>query len=52
MRALYDARFQKGFSTADAVHAASVEVLRDRKVKGQSTHPFFWAAFVGAGDWR
>ena len=46
MRALYDARFQKGLTTADAVHAARVEVFRDRKAKGQSTNPFFWAAFV------
>jgi CHAT domain-containing protein len=52
MRALYDARFQKGLTTADAVHAASVEVFRDRKAKGQSTAPFFWAAFVAVGDWR
>ncbi len=52
MRALYDARFQKGLTTADAVHAASVEVFRDRKAKGQSTNPFFWAAFVAVGDWR
>lgn len=52
MRALYEARFQKRLSTADAVHAASLAVLQDRRAKGQSTHPFFWAAFVAAGDWR
>jgi CHAT domain-containing protein/Tfp pilus assembly protein PilF len=52
MRALYEARFQKRLSTADAVHAASLAVLRERRAKGQSTHPFFWAAFVAAGDWR
>jgi CHAT domain-containing protein len=27
-------------------------VLRDRRAKGLSTHPFYWAAFVAAGDWR
>jgi CHAT domain-containing protein len=27
-------------------------VLRARRAKGQSTHPFYWAAFVAAGDWR
>jgi CHAT domain-containing protein/tetratricopeptide (TPR) repeat protein len=52
MRALYDARFQKGLSTADAVRSASVSVLNDRRQKGQSTLPFYWAAFVAAGDWR
>ena len=52
MRALYEGRFQKRLSTADAVHQASLSVLRDRRARGQSTHPFFWAAFVAAGDWR
>lgn len=52
MRALYEARFQKRLSTADAVHAASLSMLQERRAKGQSTHPFFWAAFVAAGDWR
>jgi CHAT domain-containing protein len=36
----------------DAVHAASLSLLRDRRVRGQSTHPFYWAGFVAAGDWR
>lgn len=52
MRALYDARYQKRLSTADAVHAASISVLTDRRAKGQSTLPFYWAAFVAAGDWK
>lgn len=52
MRALYEGRFQRELSTADAVHQASLTVLRDRRARGQSTHPFFWAAFVAAGDWR
>jgi CHAT domain-containing protein len=52
MRALYEGRFQKKLSTVDAVHQASLGVLRDRRARGQSTHPFYWAAFVAAGDWR
>lgn len=52
MRALYEARFRRDLSTADAVHAASVAVLRDRRAKKQSTLPVYWAAFVAAGDWR
>ena len=52
MRALYEGRFQRNLSTADAVHQASLTVLRDRRARGLSTHPFFWAAFVAAGDWR
>ncbi len=52
MRALYEGRFQRKLSTADAVHAASLSLLRERRAKGQSAHPFYWAAFVAAGDWR
>ena len=52
MRALYDGRLNRHLNTADAVREASLTVLRDRRARGQSTHPFFWAAFVAAGDWR
>jgi CHAT domain-containing protein/tetratricopeptide (TPR) repeat protein len=52
MRALYQNRLQKHLSTVDSVHAASLGVLRARRARGQSTHPFYWAAFVAAGDWR
>jgi CHAT domain-containing protein len=52
MRALYDARLQQGASTADAVQRASASVLHARRSQRQSTHPFYWAAFVAAGDWR
>jgi CHAT domain-containing protein/tetratricopeptide (TPR) repeat protein len=52
MRALYEGRLKNKLGTADAVRAASLAVLRERRAKGQSTHPFYWAAFVAAGDWR
>src|SRR4029078_10886313 len=39
MRALYEARFRRGLSTADAVHAASVAVLSERRANKQSTLP-------------
>lgn len=52
MRALYEGRFARTRSTADAAHEASRTVLRDRRSQGLSTHPFYWAAFVAAGDWR
>jgi CHAT domain-containing protein len=52
MRALYEGRFQDRLSTADAVHAANLKVLRDRRAKGESVEPFYWAAFVAAGDWK
>ena len=52
MKALYDARLRQGMSTADAVRQASLRMLQSRRASGTSTHPFYWAAFVAAGDWR
>jgi len=52
MRTLYRSRFEKHLTTAEAIHAASAGILRERRASGQSTHPFYWAAFVAAGDWR
>jgi len=52
MRLLYEGRLQRHLSTADAVHQASLRLLTARRAQGQSTHPFYWAAFVAAGDWR
>jgi CHAT domain-containing protein len=52
MRALYEGRLRRGLNTADAVRDASVAVLRDRRARGQTTHPFFWAGFVASGDWH
>jgi CHAT domain-containing protein/tetratricopeptide (TPR) repeat protein len=52
MVALYAGRFQRQLSTAEAVHNATVAMLRDRRAKKLSTAPFYWAAFVAAGDWR
>jgi CHAT domain-containing protein len=52
MRALYEGRLVQRLDTADAVRHASLSVLRDRRARKLSTHPFFWAGFVAAGDWR
>jgi CHAT domain-containing protein len=52
MLALYRGRLQRRLDTADAVREASLTVLRDRRARGQTTHPFYWAGFVAAGDWR
>ena len=52
MRALYEGRFKKNLGTSDAVHAAGLAMLRERRAGSQSTHPFYWAAFVAVGDWR
>jgi CHAT domain-containing protein/tetratricopeptide (TPR) repeat protein len=52
MRALYAGRLQQQLSSAEAVRSATVNVLKDRRSRGLSTEPFYWAAFVAAGDWR
>ena len=52
MRQLYRSRFVDGLPSDRALRAASLTVLRSRRAAGQSTHPFFWASFLAAGDWR
>jgi len=52
MRNLYEARFVEGRDTAESVREASLRVLKRRREAGESTHPFYWAAFVAAGEWR
>jgi len=52
MGRLYDNSFVKGFSTSESVHRASLGVLQQRRARGDNAHPFFWAGFVAAGDWR
>ena len=52
MRALYRARLSDHLDTPDSVRAAGLRLLTDRRARGESTHPFYWAAFVAAGDWH
>jgi CHAT domain-containing protein len=60
MRALYSAQLQQRLGTVTAVQQAylrSLEARRKRQAscapcEACSTHPFFWASFVAAGEWR
>jgi CHAT domain-containing protein len=52
MRALYEARLVEGLDTAQSAWEASLRVLQGRRRQHQSTHPFYWGAFVAAGGWR
>ncbi len=52
MGEFYARRIHRGDSTAEAVRAASLKALRDRRSRRENTNPFYWAAFVAAGDWR
>jgi CHAT domain-containing protein len=51
MRALYAAR-KDGASTSGSVTHAARTVLRENMEAGLPAHPFYWGAFVAAGDWR
>ncbi|MGH8172761.1 MAG: CHAT domain-containing protein, partial [Rhodanobacteraceae bacterium] len=50
--ALYAARLVDGLDTAHAIAAAQRSVLAARRGRNESTHPYYWAAFVASGDWR
>jgi len=52
IRELYVARFGRGLSTDRAVSAASLACLKALREHGKYPHPFRWASFVAAGDWR
>jgi CHAT domain-containing protein/Tfp pilus assembly protein PilF len=52
MKELYAARLERGLDTAESIRAASRAVLERRRAARASTHPFYWAAFIAAGDWR
>lgn len=46
MGSFYSARLARNLGTTESVGEASREVLRSRRARGESTHPFYWAAFV------
>ena len=52
MSSFYRGITKEGLSTAAAVRAASLSVLRTRRQRGEDPHPFYWAAFQASGDWR
>jgi CHAT domain-containing protein len=52
MATLYREHFLDGKDTGESVRAASLQILRQRRAKHQSTHPFYWGAFIAAGDWH
>ena len=52
MQRVYESRFIRQRSTAEAVREASLSLLAARRRDGLSTHPFYWTGFVAAGDWR
>ena len=43
---------RRGLDTARAMQSACREMIRAREQAGLSTHPFHWAGFTAAGEWR
>jgi CHAT domain-containing protein len=52
MHILYAERFGAQATTADAVWNSARRLLLERRAAGKSTHPWYWAGFVGAGGWK
>jgi CHAT domain-containing protein len=52
MRALYRSRLQEQRATIDSMGDANRAMLDARRAAGATTHPYYWAGFVAAGDWR
>ncbi len=52
MKAMYGARLHGQQDVPQAVRSAARAVLDARRETEGSAHPFYWAAFVAAGEWR
>ena len=52
MDVFYRSRWLEGRDTAWAAREAARFLLAEARAKGTSTHPFYWAGFTVAGDWR
>ncbi len=52
MRELYIGRLLRRLDTAEAVRKASMALLQREREKHGAGHPFYWAGFIAAGDWR
>jgi tetratricopeptide (TPR) repeat protein len=51
MTRFYESRLD-GASITDAGRGASLAMLKRLREEGRPTHPYLWAGFVAAGDWR
>lgn len=52
MHQLYTERLARHATTADAVWDSARKLLLDQRAAGKSTHPWYWAGFVGSGGWE
>jgi CHAT domain-containing protein len=52
MQTLYRARFAERRNVPDAMAEAMRATIAARRSAHESTHPYYWAAFIGEGGWR
>ncbi len=52
MEELYRSRLQDGLTTVESVHRATLTLLERQRARPTGEHPFYWAGFVAAGEWR
>ena len=52
MHDLYSERLGRHASTANALWNSARKLLLTRRAAGKSTHPWYWAGFVGSGGWE
>ena len=50
--AIIEGRLQQRLSTVESLTRANRAELARRRAANLSVHPFHWASFVAAGDWR
>jgi CHAT domain-containing protein len=50
LMARFYAGLRNGQGKLSALHAAQVEIIRQRRAEHGAAHPFFWASFVLVGD--
>lgn len=52
VRFFYEARLSKSATVDESARQAALASLRERRARGQSVHPFFWAGFLSVDGWR
>jgi CHAT domain-containing protein len=52
MKVVYEEKFGRNVTTAEAVRESSLRLLRQQRAEGRQPHPSDWGCFVAAGDWR
>jgi tetratricopeptide (TPR) repeat protein len=50
LMALFFQNLGKGQGKAEALRAAKIQVIKERRVESAAAHPFFWAAFTLTGQ--